>query len=143
MRKLIVSLLVLGILCLPVLAGEHQAESMEYERAFAAGQYPAAYELAETGVGQGNALNAIGLGLYEDSDFAGAKSYLVRAIVADPEQFWAHNTLGAILLYEGDVAGAIVEFEKHVAANLKASDSGAAARVEKGRANIRTANLYL
>lgn len=143
MRKLLIAVVVMCVLALPMMAGEHQAESMEYERAFAAGQYQVASQLAKTGVGQGNALNALGFAAYETNNFAKAKGYLERAIEADPEQYWAYNTLGAILLYEGDVDGAIANFEKSAEVNAKANDADAAARVRKAERNIETARLYL
>lgn len=142
MRKLLIAVVLIVLVLMPVMAGEYQAESIEYERAFAAGQYQAAFELAATGVGQGNALNALGYEAYKAGQKAKAKAYLERAIKADPEQYWAYNTLGAILLYQGDVDGAIANFEKSAEVNAAAKDKGAAARIAKAKANIETAELY-
>lgn len=141
-KSLIVVVLALLVL-MPLMAGEHKAESMEYERAMADGNYQEALLLAKTDVGQGNALNGSGFAAYEAADYAKAKGYLTRAIAADKDQYWAHNTLGAILLYEGDAAGALDEFEKHLAINMAATDDDAANRVRKARKNIKTAKLYL
>ena len=87
MRKLLIAVVLIVLVLMPVMAGEYQAESIEYERAFDAGQYQAAFELAATGVGQGNALNALGYEAYKAGQKAKAKAYLERAIKADPEQY--------------------------------------------------------
>ena len=143
MKKSLIAVVLAVLVLMPLMAGEHQLEGMEYERAFADGNYQEALLLAKTDVGQGNALNALGFVAYEAADYAKAKGYLERAIGADEENYWAHNTLGAILLYEGDAAGALAEFEKHLAINLKASDKEASNRVDRARKNIKTAKLYL
>ena len=131
------------VLAATCIAGEPGGESREYERAFADGKYQEAYELATTGVGQGNALNALGYEAYKASQFDKAEAYLRRAIAADELQYWAHNTLGAILLYQGKVEEAIASFQRSVKANKTATDEGAAARIRKAEDNIKTAKLYL
>ncbi len=142
MRKLFIALMLLLLLVLPVMAGEYQPESIEYERAFAAGNYADAVDLARTKVGKGNALNAQGLDAYNAGDYEKALELLDQAIALDPDQYWAHNTKGAILLYQGKVALAIASFERSVQANAKANDDEAGLRVLKAQRNIETAKLY-
>ena len=139
MRKLIISLLVMTFLILPLCAGEYQKESIEYERAFASGKYAAAAELATTGVGKGNALNAQGLAAYLSGKLAEAKKLLEAAIAADPEQYWAYNNLGCTLVALGDLDGGVANFKIAIAVNAKADWAGAAEQVEKATANLETA----
>jgi len=139
MRTLIsvalVTLLTVGI----ALAGEYQRESAAFEAAFAAKDYGKAAGIATTNVGKGNALNAQAYKLLVSGDMDGAKKLLLESIAADPEQFWAHNNLGVILLAEGDCSAAMKEFQLSVDANSKASDERAGARVDKAKANIAIA----
>jgi len=141
MRKMTLMVLVMAIalLAMPVFAGEYQPESKAYEEAFAAGKYAVAAELAKTGVGKGNALNMQAYAAWKEGDFAGAKKLCLQAIAADPEQYWAHNTLGACLMKELDFDGAIAEFKKSIEVNEKAGDPDAGARVAKAKANLETA----
>ncbi len=148
-RMLLVTVMAV-ILLMPLMAGEYQAESRSYEEAFAAGQlasnlqeaiskYALAAELAKTSVGKGNALNAQAWKVWQTGDYAGAKALCELAIGSDPEQYWAYNTLGACLMKEGDVDGAIVAFKKSIEVNEMASDADASARVAKAKYNLETA----
>lgn len=139
MRKLIL-VVVVGLLIVgTVLAGEYQKESAAFEAAFKAGDYVKAAAVATTNVGKGNALNAQAYKLIGSDDLDGAKKLLLESIAADPDQYWAHNNLGVVLLAEGDCAAAVKEFQLSVDVNSKASDEGANARVDKAKANIATA----
>ena len=142
MRKITLVVVVIFLFVGAVLAGEYQKESAAFEKAFAAGDYAKAVTLAKTGVGKGNALNMQGYTLYLAGNFKAAKAIYLQAIAADSKQYWAHNSLGAILLSEGDCAGAIREFELSGAASMNAPDDGAEARVTKAQQNIETAKRY-
>jgi len=143
MSKKLMAMVAALLIVLACGAGQPGGESLEYERAFAAGNYKEALSMARTKVGQGNALNALGYAAYLAGDFDVAEGYLRRAIAADELQYWAHNTLGAILLYQGNAKAAIESFQQSVKANETATDPGAAARVKKAKRNIETAKLYL
>lgn len=135
----VAAIAVLVLMAAPLIAGEYQQESIEFERAFYNGDYANAVKLAETKVGKGNALNAQGFAAYESGDFDEAEKLFRAAIELDPEQYWAYNNLGAVLLYKGQVEEAIEMFEKSVEVNSKATDTGAAARVKKAMDNATTA----
>ena len=135
---LLMVLMVLVLLVMPCIAGEYQKESIEYERAFKAGQYAAAAELAKTGVGKGNALNAQGLAAYRAGKLATAKELLEEAVQNDPEQYWAYNNLGCTLVALGDLEDAVESFKKAIEVNASAKWDGAAEQVEKATANLET-----
>ena len=141
MRKLLGMVMVM-LLVVPLMAGEYQKESSEYERAFKSGNYTEAITLAKTGVGKGNALNAKGLAALNAGNLNEAKALLEEAIKQDADQYWAHNNLGVVLLAQGDAAGAAKEFQLHIDVNSAATDDGAAGRIAKGKANLATAQLY-
>ena len=136
MRKLFVSLLVGFFAVTMVLAGEYQSESKEYEKAFKSRMYAAAVKLAKTSVGKGNALNARGYAVLREGKYKEAKKLFEAAIKADPEQYWAYNSLGTVLLALGDKKGAIDMFKKHIAVNKEATDPGADDRIAKGMKNL-------
>ena len=95
-----------------------------------------AVDVSTTAVGKGNALNMLGWIAFQKAEYAKAKALSLQAIASDPDQYWAHNSLGACLVKEGDLAGAVAEFQKSVEVNSKASDSEAEARVAKAQKNL-------
>ena len=138
MKTFLLFVMVLALLVMPCIAGEYQKESIEYERAFASGKYAAAAELAQTGVGKGNALNAQGLAAYRAGKLASAKELLEEAIQNDPEQYWAYNNLGCTLVALGDLDGAVEQFKKAIEVNSADKWDGAAEQIKKATTNLET-----
>jgi len=136
MRRLFLAVTVLLVAASCLVAGEYQTESAQFEKAFAAGKYELAATLAQTNVGKGNALNMLAYAAFKAGDFVKSSDLCKQAIAADPEQYWAHNTLGACLNKEGKYEEAIAEFKLSAEVNSKATDPDAEARVAKAQKNI-------